>query len=87
MRGGFVLALQRELRGEEELLIRRGDYLIRSTGLHILMMLQNHSMVNMFLRTERGEEIKHKQDRAAMHITSATGSEGRDCIADSIALR
>ena len=35
----FVLALQRELRGKEKVLVARGDYLIRSAGLHIQMVL------------------------------------------------
>jgi len=32
---GFVLALQRELGGKEEVVVPRGRYLIRSAGLHI----------------------------------------------------
>ena len=32
---GFVLALQGELRGEEEVLVARCRYLIRSAGRHI----------------------------------------------------
>jgi len=35
----FVLALQGELWGEEELLVRRGDYLIHSTGWHNQIVL------------------------------------------------
>jgi hypothetical protein len=45
---GFVLALQRELRGKEEILVARRRYLIRSAGLHIQMMLQKQHRVNMF---------------------------------------
>ena len=45
---GLVLALQRELRGKEEVLVARCDYLIRSAGLHIQMVLQKHEGVNMF---------------------------------------
>jgi hypothetical protein len=45
---GFVLALQRELRGKEEVLVARCGYLIRSAGLHIQIVLQKHEAVNMF---------------------------------------
>ena len=47
----FVLALQGELWGKEELLVRRYDYLIHSTGLHIQIMPQKHYLVNMFLQS------------------------------------
>jgi hypothetical protein len=50
---GFVLALHRELRGEEEVLVARCRYLIRSAGLHISMVLPKHGTVNMF-GEERG---------------------------------
>jgi hypothetical protein len=39
---GFVLALQGELGGEEEVEVARCRYLIRSAGLHIWIMLQKH---------------------------------------------
>ena len=45
---GFVLALQGELRGQEEVLVARCRYLIRSAGLHILIMIPKHGTVNMF---------------------------------------
>jgi len=45
---GFVLPLQGELGGKEEVPIRRCCYLIRSAGLHILKMLHKHCAVNMF---------------------------------------
>jgi len=45
---GFVLALQGELGGKEEVLVGRCGYLIRSAGLHIQMMLQKHEAVNLF---------------------------------------
>jgi len=45
---GFVLALQGELGGKEEVLVGRCRYLIRSAGLHIQMMLQKHEAVNLF---------------------------------------
>jgi hypothetical protein len=45
---GFVLTLQRELRGKEEVLIGRRRYLICSAGLHITIVLQKHEAVNMF---------------------------------------
>jgi hypothetical protein len=38
---GYVLALQGERRGAEELLVGRSNYLICRTGLHISIMLQN----------------------------------------------
>ena len=44
----FVLALQGELGGEEEVLVARCSYLIRSAGLHIPIVLQKHFSVNMF---------------------------------------
>jgi hypothetical protein len=50
---GFVLALHRELRGEEEVLVSRCRYLIRSAGLHISIVLPKHGTVNMFGK-ERG---------------------------------
>ena len=50
---GFVLALHGELRGEEEVLVARRRYLIRSAGLHISMVLPKHGIVNMF-GEERG---------------------------------
>src|ERR1035437_5802512 len=50
---GFVLALHGELRGEEEVLVARCRYLIRSAGLHISMVLPKHEIVNMF-GEERG---------------------------------
>jgi len=39
---GFVLALQGELGGEEEVVVAKCGYLIRSAGLHIWIMLQKH---------------------------------------------
>ncbi|MGA2119463.1 MAG: hypothetical protein ABSH56_32525 [Bryobacteraceae bacterium] len=36
---GFVLALQGEPRGEEEVLVTRRRYLIRSAELHIMILL------------------------------------------------
>jgi len=45
---GFVLALHGELRGQEEVLVARCRYLIRSAGLHISMVLPKHGTVNMF---------------------------------------
>jgi hypothetical protein len=36
---GFVLALQGELGGEEEVVVARCRYLIRSAGLHITIVL------------------------------------------------
>src|SRR5260370_40093480 len=45
---GFVLALDGELRGEEEVLVAKCRYLIRSAGLHIAMVLPKHERVNMF---------------------------------------
>ena len=45
---GFVLALHGELRGQEEVLVARCRYLIRSAGLHISMVLPKHVTVNMF---------------------------------------
>jgi len=50
---GFVLALHRELRGQEEVLVSWCGYLIRSAGLHIQMMLQKHEAVNMFAEEGR----------------------------------
>jgi len=46
---GFVLALQGELGGKEEVVVVGCRYLIRSAGLHNSMMLSNHVAVNMFL--------------------------------------
>ena len=45
---GFVLALQGKLGRQEEALIARSRYLIRSAGLHISIVLQKHYPVNMF---------------------------------------
>jgi hypothetical protein len=45
---GFVLALHGELRGQEEFLVARRRYVIRSVGLHISIVLQEHYFVNMF---------------------------------------
>jgi hypothetical protein len=45
---GFVLSLQRELRGEEEVLVGRGGYVTGSAGRHDPMVLQNHDVVNAF---------------------------------------
>ena len=45
---GFVLALQGELGGEEEVLVARCRYLICSAGLHISIVLPKHGVVNMF---------------------------------------
>jgi hypothetical protein len=45
---GLVLALQGELRGEEEVLVSRRRYLIRSAGLHKQIMLPKHEAVNLF---------------------------------------
>jgi len=45
---GFVLALQRELRGKEEVLVARCRYLIRSAGLYIQMVLQNITQSRCF---------------------------------------
>ena len=45
---GFILALQGELRGQEEVLVARRCYLIRSAGLHISIVLPKHGVVNMF---------------------------------------
>jgi hypothetical protein len=45
---GFVLSLQRELRGEEEVLVGRGGYVTGSAGRHDSMVLQNHEVVNAF---------------------------------------
>ena len=45
---GFVLALQRELGRQEEVLVARCRYLISSAGLHIEIVLQKQYSVNMF---------------------------------------
>jgi hypothetical protein len=45
---GFILTLEGEQRGEEELLVGRYCYLITSTERHKMMMLQKHWSVNMF---------------------------------------
>jgi hypothetical protein len=44
----LVLAPHGELWGEEELLVAESAYLIGGTGLHNPILLQKHSMVNMF---------------------------------------
>jgi hypothetical protein len=49
----FVLTLHGELGGQEEFLVRLGDYLIYSTGLHIPIVLQKHATVNMFWIVKR----------------------------------
>jgi hypothetical protein len=46
---GLVLTLEGELGGEEEIAIRGCCYLIASTIWHILIMLQSHLQINMFL--------------------------------------
>jgi hypothetical protein len=50
---GFVLALQGELGRQEEVLVARCRYLIRSGGLHISIVLPKHVTVKMF-GEERG---------------------------------
>jgi hypothetical protein len=45
---GFVLTLQRELRGKEEILVSRCRSAIRSAGVHVSIVLQKHLYVNMF---------------------------------------
>jgi hypothetical protein len=45
---GFVLALQGELRGKEEVPVARCHYFIYGTERHIQMMLPKHDVVNMF---------------------------------------
>ena len=47
-RGGLVLALEGELRGEKEVLVGWYCYLITSTDWHILIVLQKHSRIKMF---------------------------------------
>jgi hypothetical protein len=64
---GFILALHGELRGEEEVLVARWRYLIRSAGLHISILLPKHGAVNMF-REKRGGQAQN----ASRH--------GRGCI-------
>ena len=49
----FVLALQGELGSQEEVLVARCRYLIRSAGLHISIVLPKHVTVKMF-GEERG---------------------------------
>jgi hypothetical protein len=49
---GLVLALHGELRGEEELGVGGSAYLIGGTGPHNVIMLEKHSMVNMFYESE-----------------------------------
>jgi hypothetical protein len=67
----FVLALQGELRGEEEFLVRMGNYLIHSTGWHDQIVLQKHLLVNMFLDVEGRTSKTCKQARRIMHILRA----------------
>jgi hypothetical protein len=70
---GLILALQRELRREEELLVGRGRYLIGSAGLHIPIVLQNHLFVNMFKTV--GED--NVETEANYRVWRYTGGEGR----------
>jgi hypothetical protein len=65
---GFVLALQGELRGKEEVLVARCDYLIRSAGLHIEMVLQKHEAVNMF--GEQSRRYARKASRKGISCIS-----------------
>ncbi len=57
---GFVLALQGELRGEEEVLVARRRYLICSAGFHISIMLPKHGAVNMFRAKKRRLSVKYR---------------------------
>jgi len=52
---GLVLALQRELRGKEEVPVWRSRYLIRSAGLHTQIVLQKHLVVKMFVSEKAPE--------------------------------
>jgi hypothetical protein len=68
----LVLALHGELGGEEEFLIRLGDYLIYSTGLHNMIVLQKHATVNMFWVAGRDKLLICVQTRPTVHIASET---------------
>jgi hypothetical protein len=58
----FILTLQGELGGEEEFLIRGGDYLIYSTDRHNSMMLLKHSTINTFLTFKAEISTKSPQE-------------------------
>ena len=72
---GFVLALQGELRGKEEILVGRSGYLIRSAELHIQIVLQEHEAVNMFGGQRCLLSMKCKQQRHELHIVASKEQE------------
>jgi hypothetical protein len=68
----LVLALHGEMRREEEVLVGWGVYLIHSTGLHIQMMLPEHSTVNMFLEMRgSGSRLKAVNTGMQEHRSNA----------------
>jgi hypothetical protein len=77
---GFVLALQGELRGEEEVLVGGCSYLIRSAGLHIVMMLQKHCPVNMFGEWRRLAGTKCRKQGHERHIGATPRQESTSQI-------
>jgi len=68
----LVLALNGELWGQEEFIIRLGDYLIYSTGLHTMIVLQKHATVNMFWIAGSNEWLLCRQVRPAAYMASET---------------
>ena len=60
----LILALHRELGGQEEFLIGLGDYLIYSTGLHTTIVLHKQGRVKMFWIPGSDERTDVKADKA-----------------------
>jgi hypothetical protein len=73
---GFVLALHRGLGGKEEVLVRRSDYLIYSTGAHTQIVLQKQSTVNMFWSVKGRQITECKQEWPKLHTVGAMAQEG-----------
>lgn len=73
---GFVLALHGELRRQEEVLVARCRYLIRSAGLHITMVLPKHTRVNMFGEGRWLLSTNHQYPGDELHIVAAGSMSG-----------
>jgi hypothetical protein len=73
----FILALQRELRRQEEVLVARCGYLICSAGIHNHIVLPKHEAVNMFGKARKPVSTESRQKRHQVH-TVGVQARGRD---------
>ena len=48
LRKQLAMFQERKVKGQEQVLVARSSYLIRSAGLHISIVLPKHNAVNMF---------------------------------------